>query len=252
LIYEILGDELPETTLLKSQRQKDLSIADVVICVSENTKRDLLKYYEVDENKIHVVHHGYNALEVTANSRLNWKKRVRGKYLLYVGKRGSYKNFITLALAWKNSCFLNRGVSLVCFGGGPFTQEESDEYKKKRVDLNEVIHVSGDDGTLASLYEQAEIFVYPSKYEGFGFPPLEAMSRKCPVVCSNTSCIPEVVGDAGLYFDPGSHEDLGATLEKLFESEPLRKALIEKGSRRLSAFTWKKCALNTVRAYAAK
>ena len=246
LIYEILGDELPETEILKARRQRDLETSDLVICVSENTKKDLLKYYKLDEQKVTVVYHGSNGL---AQSKGQARARFDRPYLLYVGKRGSYKNFITLALAWNNNRALRDNYALVCFGGGPFDETEYRTYRELGVDLNEVRQVSGGDDTLASLYENAEVFVYPSKLEGFGFPPLEAMSLACPVICASSSCIPEVVGDAGLYFDPDSEEDLATALLNLLENDAMKSELIEKGKQRLAEFTWKKCALDTLSAY---
>jgi glycosyltransferase involved in cell wall biosynthesis len=102
---------------------------------------------------------------------------------------------------------------------------------------------------LAKFYIKASVFVYPSLYEGFGIPPLEAMAYKCPVVCSNTSSIPEVVGDAGVYFDPYSIESIRLATERVVESESLINDLIRKGENRLKFFSWDKCANETLKVY---
>jgi glycosyltransferase involved in cell wall biosynthesis len=102
---------------------------------------------------------------------------------------------------------------------------------------------------LSRLYDCASVFVYPSLYEGFGLPPLEAMAHDCPIVCSNTSSIPEVVADAGEYFNSGDIESLCASIERVVESESYRDALITKGRERLKCFSWDRCANETLDVY---
>ena len=102
---------------------------------------------------------------------------------------------------------------------------------------------------LSACYKHAVAFIYPSLYEGFGIPSLEAMSHDCPIVCSNTSSIPEVVGDAGEYFDPMSHESMTVAIEKVVYSEVYQKELIKKGRERLKGFSWSKCAKETLDVY---
>ena len=102
---------------------------------------------------------------------------------------------------------------------------------------------------LAGLYGQASVFIYPSLYEGFGIPPLEAMSYDCPVVCSKTSSIPEVVGDAGEFFDPADIESMRAAIERVVTSDSHQKLLIAKGRARLKYFSWDRCAAETLDLY---
>ena len=106
-----------------------------------------------------------------------------------------------------------------------------------------------DDSILNSLYKNALAFIYPSIYEGFGLPPLEAMIRECPVAVSNTSSIPEVVGDAGLYFNPNSIEDISHALSRIIFDDSLRETLISKGQERVKQFTWTNCAVETRKIY---
>ena len=103
---------------------------------------------------------------------------------------------------------------------------------------DQVRHLGGGDNVLALLYQQAVAFVCPSRYEGFGIPLLEAMSLRCPVICSNTSSIPEVVGDAGEYFDPGNIESMRGAIESVLESQTRRDELITKGAARCALFSW--------------
>jgi glycosyltransferase involved in cell wall biosynthesis len=102
---------------------------------------------------------------------------------------------------------------------------------------------------LAAYYRNARAFVYPSRYEGFGIPPLEAMSFGCPVVCSNVSSIPEVVGDAAEMFDPLDVNSIRTSIEKVVEDDGRRMELIGRGAKRLTAFSWKRCAEQTLEVY---
>ena len=139
--------------------------------------------------------------------------------------------------------------NLICFGGGEFTKAELTLFKELGLKENQIRQCSGDDQLLARLYTSASVFVYPSLYEGFGIPPLEAMSYKCPVVCSDSSSIPEVVGDAGEFFDPYSIESISLAIERVVESNILSNDLIRKGNDRLKLFSWDKCANETLKVY---
>ena len=99
------------------------------------------------------------------------------------------------------------------------------------------------------LYRRALFYVFPSLYEGFGLPPLEAMSHSCPVVSSNQASLPEVIGDAALYFDPYNQADMLSKLEFLFENEDYRQQLIARGLKRVNVFSWQKCARQTLEIY---
>lgn len=102
---------------------------------------------------------------------------------------------------------------------------------------------------LASIYANAAAFVYPSLYEGFGIPPLEAMSLGCPVICGNTSSIPEVVGDAGEYFDPNDTESMRVAIEAVLQSTGRSQELVAKGQAQRSLFSWQRCARETLDVY---
>jgi len=142
---------------------------------------------------------------------------------------------------------------LIAFGGHPRRgpdpdPEERNEIRRLGV-TDRVRFESGSDRELAARYQAAAAFIYPSKYEGFGIPPLEAMSHGCPVVCSNAGAIPEVVGDAGVYFDPNNAEELRTALERVLTTEGLQADLRARGYARIAAFSWDKCAAETARIY---
>ena len=121
--------------------------------------------------------------------------------------------------------------------------------KKLNLVNDQVSQTAGDDHLLAELYKHASAFIFPSLYEGFGIPPLEAMSYNCPVVCSNTSSISEVVGDAGEYFDPSDMDSMRVAIERVITSDSHKKILIDKGHKRLERFSWDRCAIETLNIY---
>ena len=141
--------------------------------------------------------------------------------LLYVGHRGGYKNFRTLLQAYGSSPIL-REFELIAFGGYPLLRDEQKEIRRLGI-TDRVRFESGSDRELAARYQAAAAFIYPSKYEGFGISPLEAMSHGCPVVCSNAGAIPELVGDAGVYLDPNNAEELRTALERVATTEGCRR-----------------------------
>jgi glycosyltransferase involved in cell wall biosynthesis len=227
-------------------RRKKASIerADHLICVSHNTKQDLLELIDLDPAKVSVVHHG-SSLTVQQPAT---QSPLDSPYLLYVGPRGYYKNFQTLLEAYGQEPLLHQNFQLVCFGSSEFSWAEQREMQRLGV-LDRLLHLSGDDQLLANLYGHAAAFVYPSLYEGFGIPPVEAMELGCPVVCSNAGSIPEVVGEAGRYFDPNNREDIAASILAVVNDSSLRTQLIAAGKLRAQLFSWDKCATETYAVY---
>ena len=219
--------------------------ADHVICVSENTRNDLLEIFDLPENKVSVVCHGIDKLFQDLDEVVSDKK----PYLLYVGQRGGYKNFEGFLRAYASSPSLSKVYDVICFGGSAFSNPEKILFEELKLSDSQVLHMSGNDAKLARYYRDAALFVYPSFYEGFGIPPLEAMSSGCPVVCSNTSSIPEVVGDAGEYFDPKSNESICNAIEHVTNSTARRTELINLGQIRVAQFSRDRCADETLAIY---
>jgi glycosyltransferase involved in cell wall biosynthesis len=235
----------PEFARTKAERAP---AADAIICVSETTRRDALAYLDVAPEKLHVVHHGCR-LEVDAASSNAVENPVDGPFILHVGRRARYKNFDLLARAFSRSERLSSTFKLVCFGGPEMSASERDRFEALGLGEHELVYLRGSDSLLDRLYRQAQLFVFPSKYEGFGLPALEAMQRGCPVVSSTGGALPEVVGDAGEYFDPTDADDLAAALEKVAFDDDRRAELIEAGRERCRSFTWRKCAEKTTAVY---
>ncbi len=168
---------------------------------------------------------------------------------LYVGNRKGYKNYSGLLNAYAKSAALQSQFKLVCFGGGRFSNAEQEHRARLGLAKGQVLCFEGQDPVLASLYKNASAFVYPSMYEGFGMPPLEAMSFGCPVVCSNRAAIPEIVGDAGEYFDPHDGGEMIEAILRVTTSRPYADELRSKGNLQISKYSWHKCASETFNIY---
>lgn len=247
LIHEIFHKDynkekyyLPKENILKKAKQ--------IICISESTKKDLINFYNIDKDKITVI---YLANSLSSKNEFLDKKKIkfRNKFFLYVGPRWKYKNFNQLLYLLNHNKKIHEEFDLITFGGGKLNNEEKELIKKLNLNKNKVIQIDGDENILKSLYRNAEFFIYPSKYEGFGIPILESFSQECPVLCSNTSSLPEVAGDAAIFFDPNDLSSMSSAIDKIISSTDLRMSLIKKGNERLQKFSWNKCALETLNVY---
>jgi len=248
-VYDMIHERIPSSFSVKDTSASDKRIvtgkADHIICISNNTARDYKEIYNVSDQQVSVVHLGFDRL----TSSESYKNDKIKPFLLYVGSRNGYKNFKAFLVAYATSSWLKSNFDVVCFGGGPFTYTENQLFSVLGITNNQIIQQSGDDNSLANKYMNAELFVYPSLYEGFGIPPLEAMSLGCPVACSNTSSIPEVVGNAGEYFDPYNVDSIINALEFVLGSKERQLQLITFGLMRSAEFSWERCAVETLNIY---
>ncbi len=246
-VHDMIHEHYPEyfgsNDFVAQNKRESVMRADGVICISQFTKNDLLRHYKVPENKIKVVYHG-NSL----NAEVIAPPLIGTPYILYVGQRDGYKNFELLLGAYAHSRRVNSQYRLVCFGGDRISSQERQKIAALGLS-NKVVHQSGNDEVLANIYRYASVLVYPSLYEGFGIPPLEAMHYGCPVLSSNSSSIPEVVGDAGLYFNPGDQDALLSGLEKILSDTLYRNTLIQRGIQQEKKFSWDVCAKETLAFY---
>jgi glycosyltransferase involved in cell wall biosynthesis len=248
MIHEIYPESFARYDNTSKLKKMAVSRASHIICISEQTKRDLINLFNVKECKITVIHLGFNIPSVVQNDASSFVINKR-PYLLYVGLRSGYKNFEKFITGFASSAKLVSDYNIICFGGGPFNAHEKELIVKIGLSGHSVIQFSGNDQALANLYLNASALVYPSLYEGFGLPPLEAMAYNCPVVCSNTSSIPEVVGDAAEMFDPHDEESIRASIESVVFNDSFRDYLIYRGKERLNVFSWNRCAQETLDVY---
>ena len=211
--------------------------ADAVVAISNNTKADMLRYFDIDPAKIRVIYHGIDTpvIPETLSGRL-----VKDPYILYVGARHLFKNFDTFITAFAQIAHRYPEVKVVCTRSD-ITPSEGEMLKRLGV-ADRVQVVKADEMTLNRLYRDALFFVFPSKYEGFGMPILEAMVNGCPVALANASCFHELAGDSGLYFDPSDVDSIAGALERMLDDENLRSELREKGYRRAAQFSWQRTA----------
>ncbi len=217
-------------------KKKYLNRASAIIAVSENTKKDIVELLDIPEDKIYVIPHGGPNVEI-----LDGKPLVENPYFLYVGTRNYYKNYTQTIKDFSLFAQKHKDVSLVCTGPD-FTKKELAEIENFGI-AGRVVHKHVNDEGLKNLYANAIAFIFPSLYEGFGLPILEAYAFGCPVLLNNKSCFPEIAGDAAIYFNsqPGS-SDLLERLEIIYNNESVRCEIISKGYDRLSCFSWEKSA----------
>ncbi|EMJ86671.1 glycosyltransferase family 4 protein [Leptospira meyeri] len=244
-VHELFPEYYGKSNFILNNRKVLCESASHIICISNTTKKDLLRIYEsIPEEKVSVI---YLAGDLSTEPK-TFPVFSLGEYFLFVGNRGDYKNFKLLLEAFFHISKL-KNIHLVCAGGGSFSYSEKKWIREKNVDKF-VHHVSfSSEAALANLYHNAKAFVYPSLYEGFGIPLLEAMSVGCPVLCSDTDVFHEVAGEAALYFDPKNVFDLQSKLLHLLDSENDRKELSLKGYTQVKKFSWNKCADEHIRIY---
>ena len=245
LIHERMGAGMAHD---KPAREKRAAIAeaDHAICISESTRRDLIELFGVDPQKTSVVHLGFSLMPAQGTFAVPLPDR---EFILYVGLRGNYKNFQGLLDAYAASAKLRDRFDIVCFGAAPFSAEETSAIAATGARAGAVVHLGGADSVLQQCYQRAAMFVYPSLYEGFGIPPLEAMSFSCPVLCCPVASMPEVVGEAAAFFDPGSVDSLVAAIDRVSTNSSYRAELVRRGTARLAHFSWTQCAEQTLQVY---
>lgn len=235
---------------LRNWTKHALSQASRVITVSECTKKDVMRFYGVSSEKIRVIYNGFekevfnpDGITNTAYKRLGLQPQ---KYFLYVGTIQPRKNIKRLIEAYRIVRRAHPELRLVITGKkGWLSKEITDSASAD--DSNTIIFTGYlPDDDVVSLYKNALCLVMPSLYEGFGIPVLEAMSHGCPVLASQVSSLPEIGGDACVYFDPESIEDIAVKMARIAKDIVLRDTLIAKGTQRLKIFSWKKCAAQTL------
>jgi glycosyltransferase involved in cell wall biosynthesis len=249
MIHEKYADSFEGSEGTSNPKRIATQRADHVICISESTRQDLINICQISIEKTSVIYLGVDSIFCAVPQDTDMRLDLPKNFILYVGKRDGYKNFAGFLNAFVSSPFLKENYSVVCFGGGKLSVTELALGSAAGLRSSQLLHYSGGDDLLASIYRQADALVYPSLYEGFGLPPLEAMASGCPVICSNTSSLPEVVGTAGEYFDPTSQESMMEAMERVMISRDRRVDLISKGYKQAAKFSWERCAQETLGVY---
>jgi glycosyltransferase involved in cell wall biosynthesis len=225
-------------------------LSDKIITVSNFSKQEIIKFTNVSPNKIEVIHNGVDHNKFKLLSQNNSLEVVRKKYglpekfLLFVGNVKPHKNLVGLIKAFGKSKKLKTDFELVIVGkkDGFITSETNLDYLIKEFNLVKTIHFTGfvDDEDLPHIYNLASWFVFPSRYEGFGLPPLEAMACGCPVIASDIPVFNELFEDAFHAVNTVNIEIFAQKLESAVFNEELRNSLIKKGFQQSKKFTWEK------------
>jgi glycosyltransferase involved in cell wall biosynthesis len=240
LTYKRFPGLLQKETLadLEHHMQREIAQSDAVICVSESTRRDVLHYYQADPNRIIAIRSGLPAPEPAPEPAPGFS--VPKRYILFVSTIEPRKNLTTLLDAFQKITYEGQ---LVIVGKIGWKSQEI----AKRLNEKNVIHLDYlDPSRLAYVYEHAELFVFPSIYEGFGFPLGEAMAHGVPAIAARSSSLPEIGGDAALYFEPHDTGALAALMQRVLDDPALRDQLITKGRKRAAELRWDVAAERTL------
>ncbi len=255
LSYFYYPDEFLKKDIYKLKNWTAHAVAKArdIIAVSKKTKEDIEKWYTVRSTSLSVIYNGYGRMErVEANSHkqkgiLQTYELESSKYILYVGTIQPRKNIPILLHAFSKLLIDKPNYKLVLVGRkGWLCENIIQQIQLEKIRKNVVMPGYVDDTVLDTLYRHACCFVLPSLYEGFGIPILEAMSRGTPVVASNTASLPEIGGEACLYFDPYKLDELYEHLYRLARKPSLRSELSQKGLNRSKRFSWARCAQETL------
>ncbi len=240
---------------LRRMMPRFLQRADRIIAVSESTRRDALRFYRLDPEKIDVIPEGVDArfnpdLDPKALAEIRRRYGLPERFVLHVGTIEPRKNLTTLLEAYAGLLPRHPEVGLVIAGGKGWLYERFFE-RLRSLGLEQRVILTGHvpDEDVPGLLNTSEVFAFPSEFEGFGLPPLEAMACGVPVVCSNAASLPEVVGDAGVLLPP---RDVGAwveALDRVLRGPELRSELRAKGLIRAGLFTWDATATKTIQVY---
>src|SRR3989339_249218 len=228
-----------------------------IISVSENTKKDILKFFPFAKNKIEMIYESV-AEEFLKNPGENSLKKTKEKFnlkqdfLLYTGVFRNHKNLVGLIAAFGKLKKIKNfnGKLLITGKEDPFYPEVKNTIKNLNLEKDVILTGLIAEEDLINLYHLAKLYVFPSFYEGFGLPILEAFATKTPLICSNSSCLPEIAGDGNAkFFDPYNIDDLADKILQVWDDENLQKKLIKNGQERLKDFSWRKMAKETLALY---
>jgi len=253
--HDCIQERFPEMfkdreRIFRAKRQM-FQRADMIFCVSESSRADLEEFYGVGPARTKVVYNGVSEMKRTAKGHEELKTVLgndQQDFILYVGRRDSYKNFVGLVNAIRNSG-VHRTHKLVCLGGGNLTSDERRLIQDNG--LNDAITVVPQSSAdlLAESYASAALFVYPSLYEGFGLPPLEAMQMRCPSLVARSTATVEVCGDAAFFFDPYSIHEFSEMLKYSLCDKGARDAAVERGLQVSRRYSWDRTAAEVLAGY---
>jgi len=243
MIHEKFPQYVTDSEITLSHKKEVIGRASRIIAISENTKKDIIEIFHIDPQKIDVIYHGTSMQCFSGKPELQLPER----FLLFVGDRTPYKNFERFMEAFAKLRQKDQTLFAV-YTGSKLRSEEQETLAGMGI-LEYTVHIKASDRALGELYSRTLLFVYPSLYEGFGIPVLEAYACHCPVAVSNTSCFPEIAGGAAVYFDPYSVTSMCEAIAEVIYDESKRSRLILSGDERLKRYSWDKAARQTEETY---
>ena len=248
-VYDMINELYPQSNNnskeISNIKKESINRCDHIICISESCKNDLIKLFKIDPSKITVTH---LASDIRVENVLLKNKKYKD-FILYVGSRRGYKNFSSLIEVFSKSHYLKNNFKIAVYGGEKFGNKDIDILKKFNFPRDNIWIVNSKKFSLKDMYSNVSLFVYPSMYEGFGLPLVEAMSCGCPIVCSNVGSLEEVGGEGLKYFDINDNSHMSYVIENILKSKEAQEQLIDYGYNRSKKFSWKKCASETLNTY---
>jgi glycosyltransferase involved in cell wall biosynthesis len=250
MIYELFIDlfNSRDDHWVRTYKRLCIQNADIVICVSESTKNDMVDYYQLKDKEIRVIYSAYSPVFKPINiAEVNTAFGYKKPFLLYVGRRLRHKNFVQMLRAY--SVWQSRNaVDLFIVDRDPWSNQEIKLLEELGIRGSVQLQLGINDQELCQLYNQAEAFIYPSLYEGFGIPLLEAMACGCPVIASRIPSTFEIAGEVPIYFEPNSIDGLHESLDAAINSgkDTLR---VQQGLEKVRGFSWERTAQKTLDVY---
>lgn len=238
MIYELFPELLPNALDVIKTKKIAFDNADKIFCISNTTAKDLLRFYPNLERKISVIHLSHDPI-FTYHQKPQPDEILTNPFILFVGKRGGYKNFKTLFSAY--AAWDDKDIFKLVVVGEAWSLDEKKLITQHNLEDHIILYENIDDRKLCNLYNRAKAFAFPSLYEGFGIPLLEAMACGCPVVASRIPSTIEVAGDVPIYFKPGDTAGLEKALDTLCSEEDQQER-INKGVQKASQYSWEKTA----------
>lgn len=220
MIPELLPQYFPNNP--HAGKEEYVRRARRIIAISNHTREDVCRLYGVDPSRVDVVYHGIDPSTCYTSPMI-----LPDNYILFIGARDGYKNFDRLLEAYAGLVVRHPDLKLVCIGVRDFSATEISRIRS--LGLSGVVHANADDAHMRYALRKARVFVYPSLYEGFGMPIIEAMVQRCPMALADASCFPEIARDAAIYFDPENVDSIRDSLDTLLSDVVCRNVLVERG-----------------------
>lgn len=248
-VYDMIHEKYPEyfgINEVSEQKRNLCEAASKIIAISQTTKNDIIEIFQIDPGKIEVIYLAtdYDSLEPV-------KPKIglfENQYILFTGNRSIYKNFLTFLIAVAPILKVDHNLHVLCTGP-VFSKAELKWINDLGLQGRVHCYFCNSDNELVYLYKNALCFVFPSLYEGFGLPILDAFACNCPIVSSNGGSLAEIAADGAIYFDPKNISEIRSQVELMLYNKDLRDKMIEAGRNRLKNFSWEKCSKETMSLY---